>query len=235
MSGQASHRAHIATKAPRSRDFRRRNMGVLVVLGVVVAFVGPAAQANDGDPVLAGHLTDASSGTAVVTTAGNGFFASTSDPNPGRAGISGSAGAGTGVAGASSSGNGVSGVTDSDTASGVYGSNGAAGGGFGVTGQTLHGGIAVFANTPDGTGIALDTTGTIRFQNRSGTVRVASGHTSLKVGLAGVTAQSMVLATVQRAGGFFASAIPAAGSFTIYLNKAPVSPGAVRVAYLVLN
>jgi len=55
------------------------------------------------------------------------------------------------------------------------------------------------------------------------------------VTLAGVTTTSMVMARVQRAGGFFASAIPAAGSFTIYLGKAPTSPATVKVAYLVMN
>ena len=46
----------------------------------------------------------------------------------------------------------------------------------------------------------------------------------------------MVMATVQRTGGFFVqAAVPAAGSFTIYLNKAPVSPATVKVAYMVLN
>ena len=75
----------------------------------------------------------------------------------------------------------------------------------------------------------------MNFANRSGNVHVASGHTSLKVTLAGVTTSSMVLATVQRAGGFFASVIPAAGSFTIYLNKASTGGATVKVAYLVLN
>jgi hypothetical protein len=46
----------------------------------------------------------------------------------------------------------------------------------------------------------------------------------------------MVMVTVQRTGGFFAqAAVPANGSFTIYLNNAPVAPAAVKVAYLVLN
>jgi hypothetical protein len=51
-----------------------------------------------------------------------------------------------------------------------------------------------------------------------------------------VTASSMVTATVQQTGGYFVqAAVPAAGSFTIYINKAPVSPATVKVAYLVLN
>ena len=84
--------------------------------------------------------------------------------------------------------------------------------------------------------MALRTTGRLQFQNRSGIATVASGKTSVKVTLAGVTATSMVMATVQRAGGFFVqAAVPAAGTFTIFINKAAVSPATVRVAYLVLN
>lgn len=54
--------------------------------------------------------------------------------------------------------------------------------------------------------------------------------------LAGVTATSMVMATVQQTGGFYVkAAVPAAGSFKIYINKAPLTPETVKVAYLVLN
>ena len=65
---------------------------------------------------------------------------------------------------------------------------------------------------------------------------MASGHKTVKVTLAGVTATSMVTATVQQTGGFFVrAAVPATGSFTLYINKAPASPATVIVAYLVLN
>ncbi|MDQ3165820.1 MAG: hypothetical protein M3Q17_06650, partial [Actinomycetota bacterium] len=85
-------------------------------------------------------------------------------------------------------------------------------------------------------GVALRTTGKLEFQNRSGIVRVASGQKSITVTLAGVTATSMVMATVQQTGGFYVkAAVPAAGSFKIFINKAPVSPETVKVAYLVLN
>ncbi len=46
----------------------------------------------------------------------------------------------------------------------------------------------------------------------------------------------MVMAMVQQTGGFYVkAAVPAAGSFEIYINKAPVSPATVKVAYLVLT
>jgi hypothetical protein len=46
----------------------------------------------------------------------------------------------------------------------------------------------------------------------------------------------MILATVQQAGGFYVKyAVPAAGSFTIYINKAPTSPAIVKVAYFMLS
>ncbi len=74
-------------------------------------------------------------------------------------------------------------------------------------------------------GVALRTTGKLEFQNGSGVTTVASGVKSKNVSLAGVTTNSMVIATVHRTGGFFVqAAVPAAGSFTIYLNMAPVSP-----------
>lgn len=234
MSGPASLRAHAANRALRLQGFLRRNVGVLVVLGVAVTFAAPAAQASFGDPVLAGLRTTSSQTTELTTTNGEGLWGESTDPNPGTSGLLGTnVHGGMGVEGQSQYNNGVYGSSGSQGASGVYGTNDS--GGYGVAGQTTHGGIAVFAQTPDGTGIALDTTGTIRFQNRSGNVRVPSGQTSLKVFLGGVTSSSMVLATVQRAGGFFASAIPAAGSFTIYLNKAAAGGASVKVAYLVLN
>ncbi len=141
---------------------------------------------------------------------------------------------GNGVYGYSAELNGVYGHTASPTASGVYGENNQ--GGYGVAGRTTNGGVAVLADDADGTGVALRTTGKLEFQNRSGIVRVASGQKSITVTLAGVTATSMVMATVQQTGGFYVkAAVPAAGSFKIFINKAPVSPATVKVAYIVLN
>jgi hypothetical protein len=65
---------------------------------------------------------------------------------------------------------------------------------------------------------------------------VASGQNKVTVSLAGVTATDMVLATVQQSGGYFVKfAKPASGSFTIYINKAPVSPATVKAAWFVIS
>jgi hypothetical protein len=72
--------------------------------------------------------------------------------------------------------------------------------------------------------------------SRSGIAVVPSGSTHVSVTMAGATTSSMILATVQQAGGFYVKyALPASGSFTIFLNKAPTSPTTVKVAYFVLN
>jgi hypothetical protein len=65
---------------------------------------------------------------------------------------------------------------------------------------------------------------------------VASGQKKVTVTLAGVTATDFVLATVQGTGSFYVkSASAAAGKFTIYINKAPISPATVIVAYFVIS
>jgi hypothetical protein len=226
-------RALLAISTPNG--FVRRNLAGIIVLGILVALTGPAAEAANGDPVLLGNINIASSTTAVHTSSGYGLDGLTSDPSRGYASVLGqNTGGGNGVEGSSRNFNGVYGYTQSSTASGVYGENNF--GGFGVAGRTFNSGVAVLADDADGTGVALRTTGKLQFQNRSGIVRVASGQKSITVTLAGVTASSMVTATVQRTGGFFVqAAVPAAGSFKIYINKAPVSPTTVKVAYLVLN
>jgi hypothetical protein len=226
-NGQAS-----PAKRAALRQFVRRNLGGIIVLGVVLALAGPTAEANDEDPVLLGSLNDASSTTSIQTTSGDGLYGETMDLGSGVFGKNN--GFGDGVRGESSLLNGVFGFSESPTASGVAGVNGA--GGFAVSGEASNGGVAVLADNTDGTGTALRTTGKLEFQNRSGIATVAAGHKSVTVTLSGVTKASMVTATVQRTGGFFVqAAVPAAGSFKIFINKAPVSPATVKVAYLVLN
>ena len=225
-------RALLAVSTPNG--LLRRNLAGIIGLGVVVAFTGTAAEADNGNPVILGTRNDATDSTTIYAANGDGLYAETNDVS-GYAGVGGTnLGGGDGVLGYSRYGNGMRGVSYSPTASGVYGENNE--GGYGVAGRSTKGGVAVLADTADGTGTALRTTGKLEFQKRSGTVRVASGHTSITVTLAGVTTTSMVTATVQQTGGFFVqAAVPHAGSFTIYINKAPVSPATVKVAYLVLN
>ncbi len=226
-------RALLAISTPNG--FLRRNLGAIIIVGIVVALTGTAADAANGDPVILGSFNSASNRTEVAATTGDGFEGYTSDPNSSYAGVSGqNGGGGNGVAGVSSNGNGAYGFTFSPIASGVYGENNY--GGYGVAGRATNGGVAVLADNADGTGVALRTTGKLQFQNRSGIVKIASGQKFVTVTLTGVTATSMVTATVQQTGGFFVqAAVPAAGSFKIYINKAPVSPATVKVAYLVPN
>jgi hypothetical protein len=72
--------------------------------------------------------------------------------------------------------------------------------------------------------------------SRSGTLHVLAGHRSITRTLAGVTATSLVLATLQQDSGSFLvqSAVPAAGSFTINLN-ANAPTGGLAVAWIVLS
>jgi hypothetical protein len=256
--------------APRFVGFVRRHLVAVTLLGVAALTLGvPASQANNGEPVVAGHITHAGTRTQILSRSGDGLDVSTSEPDALYAGLSGyNAGSGDGVEGASASGygveglaqspaagvfgfnsgrgngaeglssgaNGVYGHSNSPMASGVYGEN-LTGAGYGVAGRVAGGhGVAVLADDADGSGVALRTTGKLQFKNRSGIATVASGHTSKTVAVRGVTARSMVVATVQQTGGFAVqAAVPAAGSFTIYLNKAPLGSTTVNVAYLVLN
>jgi hypothetical protein len=161
-----------------------RNGWAIAVVAVVLAVAGPSAQANTGDPVLAGRLVSADDTTAVSTTGGSGLAAVTYDSNPSQAGLFGDdSGGGPGVYGESAASNGVAGFSNSGTASGVYGENNF--GGFAVAGRATNNGVAVLADSGDGTGVALRTTGRLEFQNRSGIATVASGHKSKTVTRAG--------------------------------------------------
>jgi hypothetical protein len=66
-------------------------------------------------------------------------------------------GGGDGIEGIGFNRNGVHGLSQSSGASGVYGENN--NGGFGVAGRATAGEVAVLADTADGTGTALRTTG----------------------------------------------------------------------------
>jgi hypothetical protein len=144
--------------------------------------------------------------------------------------------------------NGVHGVTDSASASGVWGE--ALGGGAGVTGSTTsasepgvsgvnHGnGPGVLAQN-DGGGSALQVNGPSLF-SRSGVVTIPSGQTKATVTPpGGLSAAALVLALMQNsAGGVFVKAAipnPGAGTFQIVLNNAPVSPATAKVAWFVVN
>jgi hypothetical protein len=110
------------------------------------------------------------------------------------------------------------GVWGSGATKGVYGSSSS--------------GTALFGESSSGT--ALQVNGKAKF-SRSGIVTIPAGTASTSVPLAGVTTSSMVIATAQQsASAHVKAAVPAAGSFTIYLTgNAP--GGGLKVAYFVLN
>jgi hypothetical protein len=147
---------------------------------------------------------------------------------------------GKGVFGQSSTGTGVFGETTGDSGIGVQGLT--HGVGSAVFGEATGNGVGVFGKSDtsialqgnSAQGTALQVNGKAKF-SRSKTVTVSAGTTSKTVSLAGVTTSSMVLATAQQnASVFVKAAVPAAGSFTIYLNgNAPA--GGLKVAYFVLN
>jgi hypothetical protein len=115
-------------------------------------------------------------------------------------------GGATGVSGSSSSGTGVSGVSGS--------------------------GRGLFAQSGSGTALFVD--GKVHF-SRSGAGAVAKGSKTKTINVSGMTASSLVLATLQIAvnGLYIVGVIPAAGKFTLSLNK--VAPRGMRFAWFVLQ
>jgi hypothetical protein len=222
----------------------------VAVMAAVIVFGGTNAIATQGSAVIAGVQNTETDTTEVQNT--NGTYCDTlSDASAndglwacgpsygvyGRGDSIGVRGIGTefglygtggyGVYGGGST-YGMYGSTSSTTGSGVVGVNYATGSGVqGVADQ----GTGVLAKSSSGT--ALRVNGKAVF-SRSGLVSVPSGAKSVQVTMSGVTTTSMILATVQQSGAFYVkSAVPASGSFTININKAPSSP--VAVAYFVLN
>jgi hypothetical protein len=198
---------------------------------------GLDASTSEPDALYAGISGyNAGSGDGVEGASASGYGVEGLTPSRASGVFGFNSGRGDGVEGLSSGADGVYGHTNSPTAGGVYGEN-LTGAGYGVAGRVAGGqGVAVLADDADGSGVALKTTGKLQFLNRSGIATVASGHSSTTVPVRGVTAKSMVLATVQQTGGYAVqAAVPAAGSFTVYLNRAPSGSTTVTVAYLVLN
>ena len=139
-------------------------------------------------------------------------------------------------------------ATDRSVATSAYGVYAQSSGGTGVYGVS-NDGVGVFADTFDGTaltargqaGIALDVQGTARFSTSGlATVKgsVATPRSSVKVTGVALTANSLVLATIQSnnaPGVSIESAVPnvAGSSFTLNLSQ-PVTKG-VKVAWFIVN
>jgi hypothetical protein len=138
----------------------------------------------------------------------------------------------------------LEGVSSESTGTGLL----AIGGTTGVLAVPGTGGTGVYASAaPDQTGIALEAAGPAIFDDRiqaarSGVVSITYPDKSAMVSVpGGLTAASLVLATVQNNSGVsVVSAIPNAGSgqVKISLNKAPGSsttPKTAKVAWFVVN
>lgn len=184
-------------------------------------------------PGVGGGSGDLTNATAALTEAGVYGYC---DTTYGSMGVYGETYQGVGVMGAGDWG--------------VYGLAGSAGvvgdappEGIGVMGYTgtfdtwpatLPTGIGVYALAPSTTQTALLVQGKARF-SRSGRKSIGATKTSLKVTMGGVSTSSYVLATLQTSvsGCYVRAVVPASGSFTIYLSKAPGKT--VYVGYMVIN
>jgi hypothetical protein len=170
-----------------------------------------------------------SSGIGVLGLGGQtGVYASGADPgSTGLYGIAEQDGVfGTGNA------NGVHGKGLTVVSTGVFGEN--TGNGTGVLGSTIMG-TGVHAAADDEAGTALKVEGKATF-TRSGKAIVPSGSSSVTVSGVSLTAQSLVLATVQVDNGASVnSAVPNAGGSSFTINLTKKISAATPVAWFVVN
>src|SRR6266511_2589320 len=211
---------------------------VALAFAVVVVAGSPGALATQGSPITAGQGNSETAVTRLYNTTAGFQGCDAVTPNPSTSGLfvcgsHGLMGAGTAA--------GLFGITE-DSSTG-YGVEGKTVKGTGVYGDATVNGAGVFGDSPAGTGVqarsttgtALNVLGKAKF-SRSGLAFLPSGSNHVTVNMSGATTGSMILATVQQKGPFFVkNVVPATGSFTIYLNKAPAYPNTVIVAYFVLN
>ncbi len=185
---------------------------------------------------VAGDIAEISSNTDESGVYG---YASVSSEN--SAGVWGDSFIGSGVVGTGSTGVialGDWGLYASGSTS-VIGDSGSTGVGvYGFTGDSAipapSYGVGVYARAASTAQVALQVEGKAKF-SRSRRVSIGATKTSHKVNLAGVTAASYVLATLQTSvtGCYVRAVVPTAGSFTIYLSKKPGKT--VWVGYMVIN
>jgi hypothetical protein len=187
---------------------------------------GPGVQGESDGPGPGLLGTDNGTGT------GYAVFGELTNPRNPRAAVYGStAGTGAGVEGDSTgAGPGIFGFSEG-TGPGVRGAS--VGPNPGVEGQSSGTGPGVLALN-DGSGLALEVQGPATF-SRSGLATIAAKKTSVTVSFPGVTATSMVLATLQTMakGIAVAAAVPDTDSFTLKLTKAPKID--VLVAWFVMG
>jgi hypothetical protein len=216
----------IEAVTPRSRRAILAAAGGGLAALAAEAFAGASpAQAANGDVVhvgqtLAGttatHITNSSLAGPAIWGTGTG------------AGVAGNSPSGHGVAGESTSGTGVLGLSSSQN-----GVRGVSGTGHGVHGEATTTGVGVAAAAPL-TGVALHASGKVVF-TRSGKATMAAGTSTKTVALAGVTTGSLIFAILgsNATGRWVRAVVPAAGSFTIYLNTTVIA--LTPVSWFVLN
>ncbi len=233
------------------------------VLGITGAGVGVQGQSSLGTGVygLSGPGQVDAGGvnrhTGVIGSTGDGTSLAEDTDETGVYGYANDSFAAAGVWGDSIQGIGVVGTGDwgvygygstgvlggvSAVATGVYGFAGDDGeitpptpsaGVVGRAGSGAKYGIVAAAAGSDQ--FALYASGRLRLTSCGGRTTIASTATSKKVILAGITASSFVVATLQTSisGCYVRAVVPAAGSFTIYLSKAPGKTAAI--GYIVAN
>jgi hypothetical protein len=250
--------------APRSRRALLAAAAGGAAAFAVTSTIPLTAAAADDDPVLVGSDLTGTQETSITVTSPVGdpqiaFRAHT--VNPDGAGLAGTTGtetgmpddtAFTGVFGwsqASTSpdyeGAGVWGVSPDD---GVVGSGGLTGvlglgddgvvgiadAGDGVVGVGSAAGAGVRALAASPTAVGLAVSGKVLF-SRAGKTTIGTGRSSLRINLAGVTANSRIFAVLHsnRSGRYVRAVVPGTGYFTIYLNTTVTS--ATFVAWFVIN
>ena len=206
-----------------------------------LAGAAPAAAAPNGNVQLGAGASDADNDSATQTQVNgttDGIVTFAAFQQGSGTGLYGYTYSGTGVLAVAGTGgkgldarstNGPGATGASYTGSGVYGYAG------GTVAPAIPGPKAgVVARAVDTSRIALRVMGRASF-SLSGKATIASGHSSVTVTMAGVTASSLILVTplTNHPGVFVQSAVPAAGKFTIHLGKTATGP--TVLAFLVLG
>ena len=198
---------------------------------------------SSGSIGVSGTSAGNQAGVQGISLSGNGVHGVSNDLNGVGIGVLGEqqGAAGTGVVGVGTTG--VEGRSIVPGQSGVIGR-----GTYGVSAIPLSGGTGLFATYAyDGTGLALEAYGPAKFDAqilaaRSGIASIAYPNKAATVAVGGLSASSLVLATMQNtvAGISVVSAVPntGTGKVSINLNKAPGSatrPLTAKVAWFVVN
>ena len=228
-SSRDNEPATIAAEEPRTRRQLLTAGGIAAVAGMLgVVGISTGAEAKDGQWMRMGQKNNATKTTQLTAKRSPGLLSRIS-------------GAGAAIRGITSSqkGTGVQGWADAKKGKTV-GVNGQTKSANGTAGQfvALGGGTALVAKSPDKTGVALQTEGKLKFDDRTGTTQTSGGAEFVFQVAGGLSEGSLVLATLQDH--FPGVHVEAAsvldakeGLAVIRLNQAVPEPA--RVAWIVLD